>query len=1491
MAKPVPFRSLSKKDQDFILNLDTSMCAPGYNCKIYKVYCNDELRKVIQRSLKMNTKGMNRTQMCDLLKEYKKVFQASIKLSSDLKDKKNAIKAKEREMTELKRSQINSKDSFQILGLRKKQKDLERRQKLLKNRLSRATKKKDKDNINKELKSVNQKLRKVRGEISDIAANPDPYEVRKRSYLRQGRQVAGKMKKNEERMDYINRRSDQLNKSKKLIEKEQKQARKVMNAMPPGPGAPPPGFMPPPQAGYDLLSLENTRLKRQLNDKQMLLEETRARIKEIEEDILAGENASIEKMKKELASFRSANTKLQKQVDKLKIKEAELKRAKSDNKVLSQRLKAFMKGNVSNSGSGDTVTIKSLEQMNKDLAREKSQIEKTLRDLEGEYATLSLENDQNKDTIKDLKAEVKQLKKDCSASGADVSKIRAQLSTAQDELSIEKDKLALIESKVKGGILSKIVKSTLDDSLEIVEAEEYQKTIKKIQKLEEVIEKSKAGLSEARILYINLLRYQVENELSDDEVFRTKPIMSQSEAEAAKKRLKDLLGLKPSDGLNEIEEAMEKEQEIVEEEVRKKESELMNLRSSVSQDTQAASDRISDLESKLRAADTEIQSKVTEIGNIRKELGIPDSADPATYLADKTLVDKAELNLLTQLETYVSSELNLDKNSSQSDFQQMKDLVIRGRALGSRDIDNIELELSTLQGQVAGLDLAAARAYASEVKKLESGESELVPSAELRKLEEARNKVVGLEAQVNDLDIKAATAKNAAKDLNDEIGQLKNDIRAINAQKAQAEADLKSANSEKLKIKAELAAEKSAKANEIVKATTANREMIGMRGSKEAAERQAREAEREAARAEAEVKRLEARVKALESAPPPVPTPVPVPAPRPPSPTGCSQELQQLKEEYNELKLLDIDINKKLKLIIDTIYDRNSSKLKEDKDINIRNLQTKDQTKANLDEFLEMENKLQTVQNVLNSITEQKLNSFISSGRRNNCTEIQNKLGEISTISNAINKDNINLVLDAFEDIAGIGRVYVRLLGDKIPSTKGTKKFASVINQKFIKLESKEGFSNPKGTGYFGPFTAVFDNEGDTTNRESGKTRPVNNETIYEDSIKSKIENMVKVGYNTITMTYGQSGTGKTFTLFGDPKNNIPGIIHYSLRTVTQNNNVKKICPSFFQLYSNGNTDSASFYYNPTQDQVNTYYETKKSLGKPVRMIDSIRALKLENDNRTKFDGIFNNVVDKRDDVFKFKLDYEDAFYDKDKNSNITQDQLFNKINNLINKTLRARPTRSTVANTESSRSHLFMVFRIELDDGNSHLLSFIDLGGNEDTSGEPLATKIEGDVINESLVSISDFLKRYSNGLTEREFITKKPDGGSVSGVGAWNKNRPQGGINNTFMEGKKLNYAPQGHKASSLNFEVMRMMNTLVDLGSDSSRSKVSLFLTIYSRFKKALGTDNPTSVQKLNETIRNTTGIRKSMIQDRALAESIEKRIPGTLQLGDIIFKNNE
>ena len=226
-------------------------------------------------------------------------------------------------------------------------------------------------------------------------------------------------------------------------------------------------------------------------------------------------------------------------------------------------------------------------------------------------------------------------------------------------------------------------------------------------------------------------------------------------------------------------------------------------------------------------------------------------------------------------------------------------------------------------------------------------------------------------------------------------------------------------------------------------------------------------------------------------------------------------------------------------------------------------------------------------------------------------------------------------------------------------------------------------------------------------NFDSVITPSMSNKDIFEKLIKQNLANLLK-GINISIFAYGQTSTGKTFTMKGEPKSN-EGLIPLSIKEIFNSLN---------------NKESSISKYLVKVSYIEIYNETVNDLIDPSKKNLEIR----ESGNK----GIFVNNL-----------------------SEISVNNL-EKAMQLLNKGESNRIIAETKLNEKSSRSHTIFKINIEfyMKEKNSNKekkynsqLNLVDLAGSENVSKakcEGIRIK-EGGNINKSLLALSNVINKLS--------------------------------------------------------------------------------------------------------------------------------------------------
>uniref|UniRef100_A0A6C0E175 Kinesin motor domain-containing protein n=1 Tax=viral metagenome TaxID=1070528 RepID=A0A6C0E175_9ZZZZ len=256
---------------------------------------------------------------------------------------------------------------------------------------------------------------------------------------------------------------------------------------------------------------------------------------------------------------------------------------------------------------------------------------------------------------------------------------------------------------------------------------------------------------------------------------------------------------------------------------------------------------------------------------------------------------------------------------------------------------------------------------------------------------------------------------------------------------------------------------------------------------------------------------------------------------------------------------------------------------------------------------------------------------------------------DINNFNDVIKKYNSQTDIDILKD-------YIKILKNilsKILENKGKvrtfirlketreKNIGYTINDEKTKITT-----TCDGTQTFGPFKHIYDS--------------ISNEDLLKDGEVKDIINLLKSGVSSLLFSYGISGAGKSYTLFG--KDETMGVVQHIINTLKSDR---------FKI----TIDSIK------EEYVNTFVVTGEDLYKESPLSGEIYDIKKE----SPLSG---------DDIKK-EMDINELV------KNITTTRIENK------------RIKETPNNKESSRSHLYITFKISKDDTFSYF-TVIDCAGRE---------------------------------------------------------------------------------------------------------------------------------------------------------------------------------
>jgi chromosome segregation ATPase len=186
-------------------------------------------------------------------------------------------------------------------------------------------------------------------------------------------------------------------------------------------------------------------------------------------------------------------------------------------------------------------------------------------------------------------------------------------------------------------------------------------------------------------------------------------------------------------------------------------------------------------------------------------------------------------------------------------------------------------------------------------------------------------------------------------------------------------------------------------------------------------------------------------------------------------------------------------------------------------------------------------------------------------------------------------------------------------------------------------------------------------------------------------------------GYTVILFGYGLSGSGKTYTLFGDSKTKTPGIVQIGLSKLKDNAKSTRL-EMVFELYCSTDLTPAHIH-----SKLHLLYIHEDMNGKYQHMVDNYLSMLPDK-------TVENNIVKKELDEYK-------GVSDKYANRDINSDNVYT----LTDETEKYRWDRGRVKQTplnpKSSRSHLVFIFKITFKDGVVGHLVVMDMAGKENPS------------------------------------------------------------------------------------------------------------------------------------------------------------------------------
>ena len=287
---------------------------------------------------------------------------------------------------------------------------------------------------------------------------------------------------------------------------------------------------------------------------------------------------------------------------------------------------------------------------------------------------------------------------------------------------------------------------------------------------------------------------------------------------------------------------------------------------------------------------------------------------------------------------------------------------------------------------------------------------------------------------------------------------------------------------------------------------------------------------------------------------------------------------------------------------------------------------------------------------ILNKKMDKEINDLIKNLKKNikdsgiNTDDTYNEYFKDFGESNIENKKNkiiayINYINTLIRESKGKVRTFIRLKG------LSKKDDINIIDDNKMSILCE----NDKILNVYGPFKKIYDNE-------------ITNIKLFKDPEINEIIRLLMNGISTLLFSYGLSGSGKTYTLFGN-KDSI-GIVQYIILQLVENG---------YKIKVNSIKEE---YINEFVIDINNINNLKTLSGKIIKNNDEI---------------------------------------DKDINNDKDIDELLENINNKRKnvKLSENKRIKSTPNNKESSRSHLYITFEVKKGSNISYF-TIIDCAGRE---------------------------------------------------------------------------------------------------------------------------------------------------------------------------------
>jgi hypothetical protein len=706
---------------------------------------------------------------------------------------------------------------------------------------------------------------------------------------------------------------------------------------------------------------------------------------------------------------------------------------------------------------------------------------------------------------------------------------------------------------------------------------------------------------------------------------------------------------------------------------------------------QAIYTEITKLKVKAKKAD-ELQEKVTELTkNLDTQKAEIEQAQKKQVTAEKELAKLKEAqekmnaaalenNKATQtellksiLDTLSNSKLNFQESKGQNASQQTDNTNTREkiiaeilRVLNAANIDNTS-DLSDIKGFID----KKIKESQEEVKKINT---ELVALTEQLKGKES--KLTELNNKLTEL--QTSKIQECCDEKNAELTRLRTQLAEKNA-----ELQIAKSKTDCDEITKQLQAR-------ILNLEVQLKNATSEAGKEAAAKKAAAEAERKAAEEAKRKAAEEALIKAAEEA--------------------LIKKIQETQETITQLKCKLNQIAGKLDTQPQPYIDQ-SANCTIDKSNQLNNIKK--------DEYIKLYNLYKEQLNKIIKIIETNLTNVT-------LEELQKKLIELDTLPK-LRTDIINL----YEDITGSVRVIIRIKPKQKPEPElkqeagciyNTDKITEIngdINEFIVKWNNgfypkpeselkPESSVQPYYHKYYKifnnpPFTnlGVYTGNSDDTNINTNINNLQQRDHNLPPSLRASF-NQVEQGYHIALFGYGYSGSGKTYTLLGGTDKNgssEKGILQYGIEYMKNIQDIELMYAfeEYIDIFeSDRGTTGGLCKLEKLTGKIIQHYpykgifkDLKPEIKPEITNILEINNIKTININKTEFPNYITNLL------FIINKDREKV--------DITN---FGKQKDRI---------KNTINNKTSSRSHLYLTFKINFEGKNLGYITIIDMAGRED--------------------------------------------------------------------------------------------------------------------------------------------------------------------------------